>query len=60
MDYYFNLRGIIILKKRENQKDFTKVKDLENLLPYIKPQWGIKTFFVISVFIAFYAYIYRS
>ena len=58
MDYYFNLRGIIILKKRENQKDFTKVKDLENLLPYIKPQWGIKTFFVISVFIAFYAYIY--
>jgi len=45
-------------KLKENQNNFTDVKDLDILLNYIKPQWGLKTFLVTSILTVFYIYIY--
>ena len=45
-------------EKKEKQQDIFEINNLDILLPYIKPQWGLKTFLVIFFLIAFYTYIF--
>lgn len=40
------------------QKDFNKQYDLKLLRPYLKPQWGFRSFLTIFVIVAIYSYIY--
>ncbi len=45
-------------EKKEKQQDILENYNLDVLLPYVKPQWGLKTFLVIFFLIALYSYIF--